>query len=116
MGRMGGMGRKGGMGRRWATTVILLVIVCALMPARAQTRRPMTLIDIAELPRIIGPQLSPDGRAVAYMLTSTDWKAGRLVYHLWRQDVAGGAPVQLTFSEGGDIPVVRWSPDSRTLL
>ena len=29
-------------------------------------------------------------------------EAGRPVFHLWRQDVGGGAPVQLTFSEGGD--------------
>jgi dipeptidyl aminopeptidase/acylaminoacyl peptidase len=77
---------------------------------------PMTLVELAELPRVIGPQLSPDGRMVAYMLTQADWKAGRLVYHLWRQEVSGGAPTQLTFSEAGDIPVVRWSPDSRTLL
>ena len=45
------------------------------------------------------PQLSPDGRTLVYGLSVTDWKLGRLVYHLWRQDVAGGAPVQLTFSE-----------------
>jgi dipeptidyl aminopeptidase/acylaminoacyl peptidase len=96
--------------------VVLLSIFYAGIPGRAQTRRPMTLLDIAGLPRILGPQLSPDGRALAYMLTSTDWKAGRLIVHLWRQDVGGGAPVQLTFSEGGDTPVVRWSPDGRTLL
>jgi dipeptidyl aminopeptidase/acylaminoacyl peptidase len=98
------------------TIAVLLTAVCAGMPGRAQTRRPMTLIDVAELPRIIGPQLSPDGRTLAYMLTSTDWKAGRLVFHLWRQDVGGGAPVQLTFTEGEVIQVVRWSPDGKTLL
>src|SRR5713101_6154830 len=120
MGRTGRRGRRGRTGRRgrrgWAATAVLLTIFCAGMPGRAQMRRPMTLIDIAELQRIAGPQLSPDGRALAYMLSSTDWKAGRLVYHLWRQDVGGGAPAQLTFSEGGDIPVVKWSPDSKTLL
>src|SRR6185503_8974392 len=79
----------------------------------AQKRRPMTLIDLAELPRVIGPQLSPDGRTVAYFLSGADWKAGRLVFHLWRQDAAGGAPTQLTFTEGGDIPVARWSPDGK---
>ena len=115
MGRTGGAGSTG-LTWRSAATSVLLTILCAGMPARAQTRRPMTLIDIAELPRVVGPQLSPDGRALAYMLSSTDWKAGRLVYHLWRQDVGGSTPVQLTFSEGGDIPVVRWSPDSKTLL
>jgi dipeptidyl aminopeptidase/acylaminoacyl peptidase len=93
-----------------------LAAIAVAPPLLAQKRRPMTLIDLAELPRVIGPQLSPDGRTVAYFLSGADWKAGRLVFHLWRQDVAGGAPAQLTFTEGGDIPVVRWSPDGKTLL
>ena len=38
------------------------------------------------------------------MLSRADWKAGRPIWHLWRQDIGGGAPVQLTFTEGGDIP------------
>ena len=78
--------------------------------------KPMSLVDLAGLQRIIGPQLSPDGRTVVYGLSVTDWKLGRLIYHLWRQDVGGGAPVQLTFSEGGDIPLIRWSPDGKTML
>jgi dipeptidyl aminopeptidase/acylaminoacyl peptidase len=78
----------------------------------------MTLVDIAELQRLATPRLSPDGRTLAFMLTKVDWKAGRPIAHLWRQDV-NGSPVQLTFSEGGDIPAprsVRWSPDGKTLL
>ena len=101
---------------RYAAIAALLGAVAIIVPLEAQARRPMTLVDLVELPRVIGPQLSPDGRSVAYMLTQADWKAGRLVYHLWRQEVGGGAPTQLTFSEAGDIPVVRWSPDGRTLL
>ena len=31
----------------------------------AQTRRPMTLVDLIEVPRVSDPQLSPDGRQVA---------------------------------------------------
>src|SRR6186997_3140778 len=93
-----------------------LAAVAVAPPLLAQKRRPMTLIDLAELPRVIGPQLSPDGRTVAYFLSGADWKAGRLAFHLWRQEVAGGPPTQLTFTEGGDIPVARWSPDGKTLL
>ena len=109
--------------RRFSSAVpglLLLGLVAAVIPVRAQdapVRRPMSLIDLAELPRILGVQLSPDGKSVVYPLSHTDWKLGRLVYHLWRQDVAGGAPVQLTFSEGGDSPGgFSWSPDGKTIL
>ena len=78
----------------------------------------MTLVDIAQLQRLGAPRLSPNGRTLAYMLSKMDWKAGRAISHLWRQDL-NGSPVQLTFSEGGDTPAprsVRWSPDGKTLL
>ena len=97
----------------------LLAALTLLAAPHAQARRPMTLVDLAELPRLLAPQLSPDGRTVAYFLSAPDWKAGRPVFHLWRQAVEGGAPKQLTFSEGGEIPApnsLRWSPDGKTLL
>jgi len=75
----------------------------------------MTLVEVAQLSRLFGAQLSPDGKTLAYFASTTDWKVNRLIVHLWRQPV-GGAPQQLTFTEGGDIPVVRWSPDGKTLL
>jgi len=106
------------------TIVTVLLSVVSALPASAQpqpqaTKRPMTLMDLAELRRIgVGTtQLSPDGRTLVYMLSTTDWKTGRSIYHLWKHNVGGGAPTQLTFTETGDIPAgVRWSPDGKTLL
>jgi len=85
-------------------------------PTHAQSKRPFTIVGLAELSRLIGPQLSPDGKTLAYFASVTDWKLNRSVFHLWRQPVTGGAPQQLTFTETGDQPVVRWSPDGTTLL
>jgi dipeptidyl aminopeptidase/acylaminoacyl peptidase len=103
-------------GRARIVGTLVLSVLPLAAPAHAQARRPMTLVDIAELPRVFTPRLSPDGRILIYMLSGANWKTGGLVYHLWRQDVAGGPPVQLTFSEGGDIPIARWSPDGTTIL
>jgi dipeptidyl aminopeptidase/acylaminoacyl peptidase len=104
----------------WRTGVVVLLIAHAVgTRPHAQTRRPLTLVDLAELPRISGaaPQLSPDGKSVAYLLSRADWTAGRLIFQLWRQEIGGGAPTQLTFSDGGVQPgALKWSPDSKTLL
>ena len=81
-----------------------------------ESRRPMSLIDIAELPRVVDPQLSPDGTIVAYMLSQPDWNAGRPIYHLWRQDMQGGAPVQLTTGTGDTPGSTRWSPDGTSIV
>lgn len=105
--------------RRATTVVVSLVGVLVAIGSspQGQTRRPMTLVDLAELPRLIFPQLSPDGRSLAYLQSRADWKAGRPVWHLWRQTVGGGPPAQLTFTDRGDIPIQpRWSPDGKMLL
>ena len=98
-----------------AGLVLAGILSCLGVPAHAQSKRPFTLVSLAELSRLIGPQLSPDGKTLAYFVSVTDWKLNRSVFHLWRQPI-GGAPQQLTFTETGDIPVVRWSPDGTTLL
>src|SRR5689334_8036353 len=78
---------------------------------------PMTLVQLAELPRLVEPQLSPNGRAVTYMLATADWTLNRLTYHLWRQDIGGGAPVALTSGTPGETPFsTRWSPDASSIL
>src|SRR6185436_15505030 len=93
--------------RRATTVVVSLVGVLVAIGSspQGQTRRPMTLVDLAELTRLIFPQLSPDGRSLAYLQSRADWKAGRPVWHLWRQTVGGGPPAQLTFTDRGDIPI-----------
>jgi len=76
----------------------------------------MTLIDLAELPRLLDPQLSPDGRTLTYMRSHADWKIGRPVWHLWRETIGGDAH-QLTFGENGEAPgTTRWSPDGRSVV
>src|SRR5262245_59462589 len=70
-----------------ARAAVLLAAATMAAAVQGQTRRPMSLVDLAELPRIILPQLSPDGRTLIYLQSNADWKAGRPVWHLWRQNV-----------------------------
>jgi dipeptidyl aminopeptidase/acylaminoacyl peptidase len=94
-----------------------LALACGVAVLSAQQPRPMSLVQLAELPRLFDPQLSPDGKSVVYMLGTADWTAGRLAFHLWRQNTSGGAPVALTPGSTGDIPGSnRWSPDGSSIL
>src|SRR3954471_722489 len=100
-------------------TSVLLAIVCAAGTLRAQQSpapAAFSLVQLAELPRLLDPQLSPNGQSVAYMLGTPDWTANRPTYHLWRQDI-GGTAVALTSGGGGDTPfTIRWSPDGASIL
>lgn len=104
------------IGRSWLVAGAIAVVAGsgARVP-HAQSRRPLSLIGLAEIPRVQDVQLSPDGRSVSYMLARADWKANRMLPHIWRQAVAGGPPVQITNGETGES-LARWSPDGQTLL
>ncbi len=83
-------------------------------PVAAQARRPMTPVDLIEVPRVQDPQLSSDGRQVLYVLDRPEWKENRRIGHVWRVNADGSAAVQLTFGQRGESSP-RWSPDGRRI-
>jgi len=89
-----------------AVTLVALVVPAA---SNAQPRR-MSPVDLIEVPSVLDPQLSPDGRQVLYVLDRPDWKANRRVGHIWRINADGTGARQLTFGERGESSP-RWSPD-----
>ena len=80
----------------------------------AQGPRPMTLVDILNVPQVNDPQLSPDGRQILYVLAESNWKANKRVSHIWKINVDGSNAVQLTTGPEGET-VPRWSPDGATI-
>ncbi|MBC7840846.1 MAG: S9 family peptidase [Gemmatimonadaceae bacterium] len=85
------------------------------MPLVAQSGTRSPAIDSLLSIRAIGtPRLSPDGRQVAYLMTSTDWKADRFVAQLWLQDADSGVAHQLTRRDDG-VSQPRWSPNGEWL-
>ena len=114
--------------RRFSCVVALLVTAAA---AEAQTKRPMTFMDIMELKNVGGVSLSPDGSKVAYTVSGWEHPNARpstdpvkpdtakgdkheTRSHIWIVSAAGGTPRQLTFSERGES-APQWSPDGRSL-
>ena len=99
---------------RLSGALVALSLVAAT--ALAQSPRPMSIVDLINVPRLGDPQLSPDGRQVAFVRSEADWKANKRITHIWRVAVGGApAPVQLTTGpEGESSP--RWSPDSTSLV
>jgi dipeptidyl aminopeptidase/acylaminoacyl peptidase len=95
---------------RRALVPILFVVVALADESAAQTRRVMSPLDLIEVPRVLDPQLSPDGKQVVYVLDRPDWKANRRIGHIWRVNADGSGAVQLTRGERGENNP-RWSPD-----
>ncbi len=78
----------------------------------AQTRRPMQLEDMFRIQRVSDPQLSPDGKTVAYVVGVPDKAANRINTDIWLIPSNGGNAKQLTNSPRHDRHP-RWSPDGK---
>jgi dipeptidyl aminopeptidase/acylaminoacyl peptidase len=99
---------------RTFVTFVASLLACSLTAtAQAQSHRRLTFVDLLNVPRLSGPQLSPDGRQLIYELAEADWKADKRVSHVWRIDADGTNLVRMTGGLGEQG--ARWSPDGRSI-
>jgi dipeptidyl aminopeptidase/acylaminoacyl peptidase len=95
----------------------IAVILASIVPchsARAQQRQRLTFGDLLKVQRISDPQVSPDGKWIAYVVATPDLSSNEMVSHIWRVPASGGEPHQLTRGSGPDERP-RWSPDSKSI-
>jgi dipeptidyl aminopeptidase/acylaminoacyl peptidase len=78
--------------------------------------RPMSLQDLLTAVRVSEPQLSPDGRVVAFVRTTTDLGSGKRNADIWAAPADGSAPPRLLVGGDKSENTPRWAPDGRHLL
>ena len=99
--------------RLTASRVAALCLLLCAAPAGAEAR-PFGAADLVAMDRLSGPQVSPDGKSIVYVLRSTDLEANRGRTDLWMVGVDGTAPRRLTSDPAGDSSP-RFSPDGKSL-
>ena len=92
---------------------VLLLGAGLAVSAQEAAKHPITFDDMIKLHRITEPQVSPDGKWVAYTVATPDMEANRNASNIWAVPTAGGAAMQLTQSGHDSSPV--WSPDGKAL-
>jgi dipeptidyl aminopeptidase/acylaminoacyl peptidase len=104
---------------RWLVRVCVLVSLTApplLLPvtATAQDTRTVTVDDLFAMQAVGDPQLSPEGRWIAYTVRSTSLEDEESETRIWMVPTAGGEAIPMTASgTSGSRP--RWSPDGKYL-
>jgi dipeptidyl aminopeptidase/acylaminoacyl peptidase len=76
--------------------------------------RAMTIDDLLGVKSVSDPQVSPDGKAVVYVMSELDRSTDKSNSDLYLIPTAGGEPKRLTTSTGADNHP-RWSPDGKTI-
>ena len=97
-------------------SIIRLGLILGVLAASnvAHAKRTITFEDLAKIHRISEPQVSPDGRWIAYVQGTVDLEANKTARHIWLIPTEGGEPRQLTRGEGSDTRP-RWCPHGREL-
>jgi dipeptidyl aminopeptidase/acylaminoacyl peptidase len=85
---------------------------CSGNCAACDKPHPFSVHDMLAMRRIADPQVSPDGKQVAFVLRDTDLAANKGVTDLWLAPTQGGEPRQLTNSPAGESNP-RWADDGR---
>jgi len=98
-----------------AISALLIGIFVSAGPVAAQGRRPITLDDLARFRSVSDPQVSPDGKWVAYTVGTVDAEKDRRDTNLWMVSWDGSQQIQLTATPDTGESMPRWSPDNRYL-
>ena len=93
--------------------VVTLLAVPSGATAQEAGKHAITFADMIQMHRVGEAQVSPDGKWVAYSVSTPDLDANRGASNVWIVPTAGGASLQLTQSEHDSSPV--WSPDGKTI-
>ncbi|MGH8235186.1 MAG: S9 family peptidase [Rhodanobacteraceae bacterium] len=94
--------------------LLLAVVALVGLPMLARAATPFQLDDLQKLVKLSDPQLSPDGKSVAVVVTTPVWKTDKYDTELDIVNVASGARRALTHDRE-HVSSPRWSPDGTRL-
>jgi Dipeptidyl aminopeptidases/acylaminoacyl-peptidases len=77
--------------------------------------RPMRPDDILKIRFVSDPRISPDGRRVAFVLTTLSQERDEYLANIWMVDTTDGAPPRRFTTGPGRDTAPRWSPDGARL-
>lgn len=90
----------------------LFLLAFAFSYAQAQTS--FTFNDLMKVRRVSDPQVSPDGKTVAFTIGEVNFSANRTVTQIYTVPISGGEVKQITRGEKSNSSP-RWSPDGRKI-
>jgi dipeptidyl aminopeptidase/acylaminoacyl peptidase len=99
--------------KRLLVAIGLSVIVFASF-ASAQQSGHYSVEDLLKIRRVGDPQVSPDGKRIAFTIGDVNFDANRIVTQIYIMSSAGGDMKQLT-SGAGSASSPRWSPDGKKI-
>jgi dipeptidyl aminopeptidase/acylaminoacyl peptidase len=99
------------MKRFVAVLAVLLLTLCSLATAQNRT---YTIEDLLKVRRVGDPQVSPDGKHIAFTIGDVNLDANRVLTQIYRMSIDGSGLKQLTSGDKSSS-APRWSPDGKKI-
>ena len=106
--------------RRTLAALVATAIAAAVARPAAQPTRPIAIDDLMKLRSIVDVQIAPDGRRVAYVVSTPNLAKNEHEAALFVVGASGGGSTRLgetvrIFNVPSPRPQLRWSPDGSML-
>jgi dipeptidyl aminopeptidase/acylaminoacyl peptidase len=88
-------------------------LLCLTIVAPLSAGPGLDVETMMRIRRVSDPQLSPDGKTVAFSAVTVDLAANKKISQIYTVPLAGGTPMVITNLGSNDRP--RWSPDSKQI-
>ncbi|HEX6058032.1 MAG TPA: S9 family peptidase, partial [Gemmatimonadaceae bacterium] len=95
--------------------LLLALLVAPVLGAQTPARRAVRASDVYHLRDVRDPRISPDGRWVAYTVSTADSAKDRNQTDVWMASWDGTQHIRLTHTDAESESAPRWSPDGRWL-
>jgi dipeptidyl aminopeptidase/acylaminoacyl peptidase len=96
-------------------SIVFAALLLSSVASAAESKRHLSLDDLPKVRTVGDPQLSPDGRWIAYTVGTIDVEKDRRDSDLWMIGWNGEDRVRLTSLPDSSESRPRWSPDGRWL-
>ena len=98
-----------------AISVFVLALACvSASVATAQEYRRFTVEELLKVRRVGDPQISPDGKRIAFTIGDVNWDANKVVTQIYVMPIEGGSMKQLT-NGSSSATSPRWSHDAKKI-
>jgi dipeptidyl aminopeptidase/acylaminoacyl peptidase len=94
-------------------SILAILLFSLALPIVAQTRT-YSVEDLLKARRVGDPQVSPDGKQVAFTIGDVNFDANRVVTQIYVTPIGGGEAKQLTNGDRSST-APRWSPDGQKI-
>lgn len=100
--------------KRFVTSISVLLFAFTSLVVAQDTRR-FTIQELLKVRRVGDPQVSPDGKHVAFTIGDVNFDANRVVTQVYVMPLATGAEIKRLTSGDSSASGPRWSPDGKKI-